>query len=163
MNLKKQIGAISLVTIMSASAVFGATQIKKAEYNTNNITYNGKELALENQMVSIYENDDYFSNYMPVREVLEELGYEVNWNDSTDTVEISDNTTAKAGYYIDKYGSEVPEGYINILEFVPKNFQLIGKITDINSVLNALQGNTTVVDGRMYINESYAMEYLSNL
>ncbi len=114
-------------------------------------------------MVSIYTDSENYSNYMPVREILEQLGYNVDWDYESNIVQIEDSKVAKSGYYIDEYGSEVPIGYINILDFIPKNFVNINKITNENEVVTMLKGNSTVIDGRLYINEKVAIDYLSNL
>jgi len=75
-----------------ASASSAPSGISSAEFNENKVLYNGEELDLSSQpMISVVnEGEVYFSNYMPVRAVLERMGYKVDWDDETNTVMVSD-------------------------------------------------------------------------
>lgn len=96
MKIKMQIKSILFGIIIGAigsTSVFAANQIKSAYFNTNKVIYNGKELKLSNNpMISIIkQNETAASNYMPVREVLEQMGYNVSWDPNQKSVIINSN------------------------------------------------------------------------
>ena len=77
-----------LIGALGITSAFAAGGIKSAEYNANRILFNGKELDLKGrQLISIIGDDEVDTrNYMPVRGVLEALGYTVDWDETTNTV-----------------------------------------------------------------------------
>lgn len=78
------VGAIGLTT------VFAAGSIKSATFNENQVIYNGQALSLSQPMVSVVkEGEKNASNYMPVRAVLEAMGYIVDWDGSRNAVVIN--------------------------------------------------------------------------
>ncbi len=84
------IGAIGLTT------VFAAGSIKTATFNENQVIYNGQALTLSQPMVSVVkEGEKNASNYMPVRAVLEAMGYTVDWDSSRNAVVINCNGIKK--------------------------------------------------------------------
>ena len=80
-------GAIISVSIFG----FSASVIKNAEYNNTTISLNGQKIPLTQPFVSIIDEQtpDFFSNYMPLREILEKLGYKVDWDNDTHNVNIT--------------------------------------------------------------------------
>ena len=90
--MKKFIAGILLGLFIPAGVfVFANTVIKSAEYNNTTISLNGQKIEMSQSFVSIVDEatPDYFSNYMPLREILEKLGYKVDWEESTRNVNIS--------------------------------------------------------------------------
>ncbi len=78
------VGAIGLTT------VFAAGSIKTATFNENQVIYNGQTLSLSQPMVSVVkEGEKNASNYMPVRAVLEAMGYTVDWDSSRNAVVVN--------------------------------------------------------------------------
>lgn len=78
------VGAIGLTT------AFAAGSIKTATFNDNQVIYNGQALTLSQPMVSVVkEGEKNVSNYMPVRAVLEAMGYTVDWDSSRNAVIIN--------------------------------------------------------------------------
>ena len=78
--------------LIGLTTVYAAGGIGSAQFNANKVVYNGQQLDLSSaQMVSIVkEGEQNASNYMPVRAVLEQMGYEVSWDGATNTVSIDD-------------------------------------------------------------------------
>lgn len=91
-NLKSFLAGL-LVGSFCITGVFAAGGIKSTAFNSNKVTYNGKELNLSsNQMVSVVKDgEENPSNYMPVRAILEQMGYKVDWDNNTKTVVIMDS------------------------------------------------------------------------
>lgn len=78
------------------TTVFGAGGIKSALFNTNKVILDGKILNLNGQqMISVVKDGERnASNYMPVRGVLEAMGYKVDWDSSRSAVVVSSNTNS---------------------------------------------------------------------
>lgn len=78
------IGTIGITT------AFASTGIESAIISNAKVTYNGHNVKLNNSLVAIVkENEKDASLYMPIRELLEYLGYDVNWDNKESTVVIS--------------------------------------------------------------------------
>jgi hypothetical protein len=105
--------------------MFAATRIKSAEYNDVTVLAEGRLITLEQPLISVIDDasPNNKTNYMPVRGVLEALGYTVIWNGSENQIVISrpespsskpEETTADEEPIID----EEPEGklIINVLK-----------------------------------------------
>ena len=88
----KSIVAFAMVTALCVGGASASSGISSAEYNENKVMYNGNELDLsERPMISVVkEGEVYFSNYMSIRAVLEEMGFLVDWDEDTNTVIVSD-------------------------------------------------------------------------
>ena len=71
-----------LITLLASGAVYAATTIKSAEFNSNKVYFDGEEIDLSAQpMVSVTKSGEVDPrNYMPMRAVFEEMGYGVAWN-----------------------------------------------------------------------------------
>ncbi len=91
-NVKSFIAGVIIASV-GTSVVFAAGGIKSASFNSNKVIYNGKELDLKGfQMISVVKDEEInASNYMPVRAVLEAMGYTVDWDGENNAVIIEDN------------------------------------------------------------------------
>lgn len=80
---------IGTLTITSVSAT--TISIKTAKYNDTKIIYNGNELNLSQPIITVInEGSQYGSNYMPIRYVLENMGYNVEWDGKNNAVLINE-------------------------------------------------------------------------
>lgn len=79
-----------IVATIGVSTVFAASGIKSALFNTNKVFYEGREIDITTTpMLSVIkEGETASSNYMPLRAVLEEMGYEVRWDGNAKAVYI---------------------------------------------------------------------------
>ena len=78
------IGAMLATTITAIAA-----NILSADYNENKVIYDGQELQLDRPMISVVDDEmagGAFANYMPVRAVLEAMGYAVVWDGANNAV-----------------------------------------------------------------------------
>ena len=98
-NLFKRYGmlitGIVIGAMLAASVTAIAASILSADYNANKVIFDGKELELERPLISVIDDemtDGAFANYMPVRAVLEAMGYSVAWDSANSSVIV---TTAK--------------------------------------------------------------------
>ena len=81
-----------VIGVVGLTTVFAAGSIKTATFNENQVIYNGQTLSLSQPMVSVVkEGEKNASNYMPVRAVLEAMGYTVDWDSSKNAVVINGN------------------------------------------------------------------------
>lgn len=74
--------------LLVGTTVIAANAITSATFNANRVIFNGQELNLDMPLVSIVtaDNPGFFSNYMPVRAVLEAMGYAVDWDSINNAV-----------------------------------------------------------------------------
>jgi len=81
-DLKSLIAGI-IIGALGISAVFASSALKSAEFNDTRVFYNGTQIELNNlPMVSVYADDETAArNYMPLRTILESMGYGVSWNE----------------------------------------------------------------------------------
>ena len=88
----KSLAACVMVVSLCVGGACASSSVKSAEFNANKVIYNGVELDLSEQpMISVVKEDEvYFSNYMPLRAVLEKMGYTVDWDDENSTVIVAD-------------------------------------------------------------------------
>ncbi|MDR1688149.1 MAG: copper amine oxidase N-terminal domain-containing protein [Clostridiales bacterium] len=113
---------------MAAEAVSAAGVITKSAYNDTKVLLNNRELTLSAPLVAIEDesNPGFTVNYMPVRAVLESMGYIVEWDAANNAVVITsqnavpqtdgvsasaEGTVAKAEYNATKVifdGNELP-------------------------------------------------------
>ena len=94
-HLKSFVAGI-IVGVIGLTTVFAAGSIKTAIFNENQVIYNGQTLSLSQPMVSVVkEGEKNASNYMPVRAVLEAMGYAVDWDSSRNAVVINGNGTTE--------------------------------------------------------------------
>lgn len=98
-NFKSFIAGI-IVGGMCMTAFAGGI-ISSAEYKSYDINLNGENVISNAELVSVLEkNSNNMKLYMPVRDVLEELGYTVEWDKNNSTVNIvnSSNYYGKNNY-----------------------------------------------------------------
>lgn len=134
-------GAIGLTT------VFAAGNIISAEFNSNQVMFKGRSLDLSNSpMVSIVrEGEDNATNYMPVRAVLEQMGYTVNWNGNTNTVEIIENAP--------KVSEEFSEWINEMHEYLGITWNDFPEIRDYLNYIGTNQGVDHATVGLMLIED----------
>ncbi len=90
-----------------------------------------------------------YSNIFSSNTNLEKLNLNMEWINEEEVI------VPKEGYYIDKYGSEIPKGYINILDFIPKNINNINDIGNQSELIEIVMEYIIITDGRIYIEESF--------
>ncbi len=81
------------VSVVGVATAFASGGIRTAEFNSNKVIFNGKQLDLSSQqLISVVKDgESSVSNYMPVRAVLEQMGYNVGWDSPTNSITISHN------------------------------------------------------------------------
>ena len=84
-------GMIIGVVLTIGATVFATEVILSATYNENTVIYNGVELELSSPLISIVNEStpQFASNYMPVKAVLEAMGYEVGWSEADRAISIT--------------------------------------------------------------------------
>jgi len=85
-RIKVVAAGLMAVLMMSTSAVYAAPVLRDAYFNQNGVVFNGVELELSQPLVSIYRDNDPLRNYMPVRDVLEAMGFVVDFDAATGKV-----------------------------------------------------------------------------
>lgn len=87
-----------IIGSVGVTGVVAAGNIKSAVYNSNKVVFNGKVLDLsDTPMISVIDDKETnTSNYMPVQPVLEQMGYDVDWNGDTNTVNIKNKASVVA-------------------------------------------------------------------
>ena len=94
----KKLNAKSLVLgfiigIVGISTIFAANEIKSANFSNTTVTLGGVSVPLENPLVSIVKDDEKdMQLYMPVRELLEYIGYSVNWDEAKNNIDLIKET-----------------------------------------------------------------------
>ena len=83
-GVKMLVFGLVIGLFMTSTAVFAVSSIRSATFNDVGIIFNGEQMELPMPLISVIteENPDAFSNYMPVRAVLEAMGYVVGWDGS---------------------------------------------------------------------------------
>jgi hypothetical protein len=98
------IGAIATIGITN---VFAAEEIKSAKYEEIKVSFNNSIIPLKNSFVSVVKNGENDAKmYMPLREILQYMGYDVEWNGSKKSINISnaaiDSTSSVENTKIEK-------------------------------------------------------------
>ncbi|MCL2397972.1 MAG: copper amine oxidase N-terminal domain-containing protein [Defluviitaleaceae bacterium] len=95
-NVKIFVMGLVAGMLLVGTTVFAAGAIASAAFNANRVIFDGDELDLDMPLVSIVTeaNPDFFSNYMPVRAVLEAMGYEVDWDGANNAVLVTTRAIA---------------------------------------------------------------------
>ncbi len=84
---------------LGITSVFAASGLKSARLSTAKIFYNDKEMKLTNPLISVIkDNDPNAHTYMPLREILENLSFDVVWNSKDSSITLVDKTPAKAEF-----------------------------------------------------------------
>lgn len=113
-------GFLAGVLLISSTFAVGSG-IRFAEFNTTKVTLDGVDMPLKNALLSVGKDGERdTSNYMPLRELLEKLGYKVDWDGENNTVKLTspgevqtagrgdviiDVNTSKGSHNIAKSGS----------------------------------------------------------
>lgn len=87
----KQFIAGLIIGSISVTSVIAASNIKSTEYKNYDIALNGEKINISESFISITDNNNNAKIYMPVREVLESLGYTVSMYDKSNTINIVNN------------------------------------------------------------------------
>lgn len=134
-------GTLGMVT------VFAASGIKSAEFNDNKVIYNGKALDLTNaQMISVIKDgEENISNYMPVRAILEQMGYTISWDSTNNSVVINKeyllNDGTKVKEKIENQGLDIKQFREELAETINLNAvnskDIINNIEDVNTFFKA--------------------------
>lgn len=80
-----------IISSLGITGVLAASTIKSVEFNSNRVVFEGTEIDMsQSPMLSVVkEGETAINNYMPLRSVLEAIGYEVSWNGESKTVYIN--------------------------------------------------------------------------
>jgi len=79
-----------VIGAFGVSAVFASTGIKSAALSDAKVFFYGKEIHLKDPLVQIVqEGSSDVKLYMPMREILEYMQFEVNWDSKTNSVNLS--------------------------------------------------------------------------
>lgn len=85
-----------IIGMVGITTVFAASGIKSAVFSNAKITLDGHSVPLTKSLIAVVkDNEKDASLYMPVRELMEYIGYNVNWNKETLTVELSKDLADK--------------------------------------------------------------------
>jgi copper amine oxidase-like protein len=98
-NAKSLICGLLIGTIVTIGItnVFASAEIKSAKYEEVKVSFNNSNIPLKNPLVSVVNNGENDTKmYMPAREILEYLGYNVDWNSSERSINISSKISTKA-------------------------------------------------------------------
>ncbi len=97
-----------VIATVGITTVFAAGGIKSATYSNAKITLDGASIPLSHSLVGIVKEDEKdMKLYVPVRELVEYLGYNVNWDGAQGTVNLVSNIGADGN-------SELPTEIKNI-------------------------------------------------
>ena len=89
---KRTMITVFIISVMLFSTVYASNGIKAASYSASKVYLYDLEIPLENKLLSIVpEGSENADTYMPVRELLEILGYNVIWNDVDKSITIKFN------------------------------------------------------------------------
>ncbi|MEY8339298.1 hypothetical protein AALB16_14965 [Lachnospiraceae bacterium 62-35] len=78
-----------IIGTLGITTVFAATGIKSAILSDTTVTLNGASLPLSRSLISVtMDNETNTSLYVPVNELLEKLGYTVNYDSVKNTVDL---------------------------------------------------------------------------
>lgn len=84
------IGAILGTT--GVSTVFAAGEIKSTKINSSKVYFCGNEINLKNPLIEVVKSGDSEAQlYMPMKDVLEYMQFKVDWNDKSNSVNLTMN------------------------------------------------------------------------
>lgn len=76
--------------LLTAVTAVAQSPIKSVSYSDSKVYFYGKEVPLENPLVSVQkEGDSNYQLYMPVRELLEYMNFEVNWDNTNQSINLT--------------------------------------------------------------------------
>ncbi len=86
----KYLAIVFVLVLLNVAPVSAADKIKTADYSNAKITLDGVRLNLKNPPVFVVrDGESNASLYLPIRELLEKLGYSVQWDRATNTVNLT--------------------------------------------------------------------------
>ena len=119
-NAKMFITGLVVGLLLAGTTVLAANAIASATFNDTRVIFNGEMLELPLPLISVItEANPYaISNYMPVRAVLEAMGYVVDWDGENNAILVStpQAITPQAGYISLDEVMETP------IPFIPQGF-----------------------------------------
>lgn len=85
----KSLVAGVIIGTLGITTVFAATGIKSASLSNMKVTLNGSALPLNKSLISVtMDNEENASLYVPANELLEKLGYIINYDDAKNTIDL---------------------------------------------------------------------------
>lgn len=85
----KSLAAGIIIGTFGITTAFAATGIQSASLSNTKVTLNGSSLPISKSLISVtMDNEQDASLYAPVNELLEKLGYTVNYDIEKDTVDL---------------------------------------------------------------------------
>ena len=95
--MKKLLIGFAFGVVASTSISIVASEvIQRAEFNNVRVRFNGHQLVLSENILSVQtQGSENIVNYMPVRAVLEGMGYTVNWNGQEQIIEITGGSASQ--------------------------------------------------------------------
>lgn len=89
-NAKMFIMGLVIGLLLAGTTVLAASAIASATFNDTRVIFNGEVLELNQPLISvILEGSTNTINYMPVRAVLEAMGYIVDWDGENNAILVS--------------------------------------------------------------------------
>lgn len=87
-----------IIGTVGITTVFAANGIKSADISNAKVSLDGAVIPLNKPLVAVTkDNEENASLYMPVGELLEYLGYTVNWDGTENTVNLASNGNSSQG------------------------------------------------------------------
>lgn len=143
-NIKSFIMGL-IIGIVGITSVFGAGIIKSVEYTDCTFMINGEEINLNNPFVSIVKQGESNSNlYMPIREVLQKLGYNVQWYENNNTIDIS---TSQNPYYVNSKDNITSNKVIDLKNRGTFNMSESGVFQAKDNQVLKLEVNANLING----------------
>ena len=119
------IGTIGITTVFAS-----AGGIRSAVFNSNIIVFNGEQLELSQPMISVINEGEHDArNFMPVRAVLEAMGYEVDWDGSRNAVIV--NSRGAGGSVVRSMPVPITAQFYN---FSNHGFSIVPSLSDYTSL-----------------------------
>jgi len=116
----KSVAAGLIIGTLGITTAFAAGGIKSATYNAAKVTLDGNSVPLNESLVAIVQDGEEDAKlYMPVREMLEYLGYNVEFDSEVNTVKLS---SAKQDIELPESPSEPNTGNIHMSDNIPEHF-----------------------------------------
>ena len=107
----KSLAAGFIIGTLGLTTVFGAAGIQSAALSNAKVTLDGALLPLGQPLISVKMDDGQDASlYAPVNEVLEKLGYTVNYDEASNTIDI----TTQLSKAQEAAGQAAPQGNVVI-------------------------------------------------
>ncbi|MDR2167124.1 MAG: copper amine oxidase N-terminal domain-containing protein [Clostridiales bacterium] len=110
-NVQMFVMGLVVGLLLVGTTVFAATAIASATFNDTRVIFNGEVLDLPQPLISvILEGQTNVINYMPVRAVLEAMGYVVDWDGENNAILVSTPQ-------IEQLEQVTLDGFVPLLDF----------------------------------------------